>query len=155
MRKFVTSLLAKSAALSLALVISAAVLPPSSAGAAVNTNQNGVALRGFDPVAYTSDGTAMMGRKGIETKWRGVTYRFASAFNRSAFMADPDFFLAQFDSHCAFGAAMGQKIDADPTAWTAHDGKIYLFSNQRVKGIWRKNPAGNIARAETNWPSIR
>ena len=178
MRKDLINLLPKAVALSLALTISTAVTTPCSAGAAASKNQstmgvsvvvvmsysangvarrdyNGVALRGFDPVAYSTDGAAMMGRDGIQIVWRGVTYRFASEFNRKIFRTDPHSFLAQFDGHCAFAAAMGQKVEADPNAWAAYDGKIYLFSDERVKAIWQKNTETNIARAESNWPSIR
>lgn len=155
MRKHLNGLLTKAAAMSLVLMIAAVVAAPSSAGIPANTDHGGIALRGFDPVAYTADGTAMQGQRDIVTEWRGATYRFASAFNRSVFMADPDSFLAQFDGYCAFGAAMGQKVDANPAAWTEYDGKIYLFNSQRVKGIWQKNARNNVERGMANWSSIQ
>jgi YHS domain-containing protein len=137
------------------MVVSAVVIMSSSAYAVANNGNRGIGLGGFDPVAYKAGRGTKIGRADIEADWRGMTYRFNSELNRNVFIANPKVFLAQFDGHCALGAATGQKVAADPNAWAVHDGKIYLFSNQRMKSTWQKNAGINIARAETNWPSIR
>ena len=178
MRSYRNRFFVKAAALSLAMVISAAVLAPSSSTAVAATGQNrmtvsavvisssssdglasqgnrGIGLGGFDPVAYISGRGAKIGRADIEADWRGVTYRFNSELNRNVFLAHPEVFLAQFDGHCALGAATGQRVAADPSAWAKHDGKIYLFNSERAKRIWQENAGKNIVLAETNWLSVR
>lgn len=167
-------LFVKAAALSLTIAISAAILAATSTTAAAASGQSrmtlsavvvpsspdhankgnrGIGLGGFDPVAYRTGRGAKIGRADIEADWRGVTYRFNSELNRNVFLAHPEVFLAQFDGHCALGAATGQKVDADPNAWAKHGGKIYLFASQRAKAIWQKNVGENILLAETNWHS--
>ena len=123
------------------------------AGATVNAGAKGVAVQGFDPVAYYFDGSAVAGKPGHAVEWKGATYRFASDFNRTAFLTDPNYFLAQFDGFCAFGAAMGQRIDIDPDSWTMVDGKLYFFNSERVKQRWMRDAQGNIERGHTNWPA--
>ena len=135
------------------MTVSAVVVPSTSASAS-KSNQ-GVGLGGFDPVAYKTGRGAKIGRADIAADWQGMTYRFASELNRNVFISNPKVFLAQFDGHCALGAAKGEKVAADPSAWAVHDGKIYLFTNRQARSIWQNNVGDNVARAEANWLSIR
>ncbi len=122
---------------------------------AVNTDDQGLALRGYDPVAYFIDGAPVEGSAAFTATHEGATYRFASAANRDAFVADPDAYLPQYGGFCAFGTAMGYKVDADPAAWRIVDGELYLNLNQKVQRRWNTDVPGYIEMADGKWDAIR
>src|SRR5216684_5412240 len=76
---------------------------------------DGVALKGYDPVAYFTDSRSTPGSEQFTSRWNGVDYRFASAANRDRFQADPDAYAPQYGGYCAFAIANSQIADIDPT----------------------------------------
>ena len=87
-----------------------------------------LALKGYDPVAYFTDGKATPGEPQYEAAYDGMRYRFASAQHLEMFKADPDRYAPQFAGSCATGIAMGVKVEADPNNWQVVDGKLFVFS---------------------------
>src|SRR5260370_20229655 len=85
------------------LVTGAAMANPPIA--AVNT-QHGLAIKGYDPVAYFTTGKPTLGQAQFSTTHNGVSYRFASAAKRDSFVAAPDKFLPQHGGHCAHAIAL-------------------------------------------------
>jgi len=116
--------------------------------------ENGVALKGHDPVAYFSAGKPMSGQAGIEHRWRGLTWRFASVANRDAFAAEPERYAPQFGGYCAFAISRGYIADIDPAAWAVERGKLYLNNNAFAHQLWEVDRPGNIAAGERNWPLV-
>lgn len=116
--------------------------------------QNGVAIKGYDPVSYVIDGKAEKGLEKFSAPHRGVSFRFVSAAHRDAFLAAPDKYAPQYGGFCAYGTAQGYKADIDPQAFTVIDGKLYLNYNQAVVGEWRKDTAGHIKKADAEWPAV-
>ena len=82
--------------------------------AAVNTT-DGLALKGYDPVAYFTDGQPTKGADQYSFQWKGVTYRFASAENLQRFKADPDKYLPQYGGYCAYAMSLDRIADIDPS----------------------------------------
>lgn len=143
----------------LALAAPASIMPahaydPTSA-AAVNVAADGLALRGFDPVAYQVAGAPTPGDPSLTATHEGAVYRFASAANRDAFLADPARYAPAFGGFCALGASYGKKIDADPHAWRVVDGRLYVNVTPAAQERWQKDISKNIGRAEAYWPKIR
>lgn len=138
-------------------LLAVALFVASSAMAAseYNLDADGLALKGYDPVAYFSDNAAVPGSEEYTATVDGVTYHFASAENRDAFTADPAKYSPQFGGFCAMAAAMGKKFDVDPAAFSVVDGKLYLNVNQKVQAKWQEDIPGNIAKGEANWPNIK
>src|SRR5262245_33617246 len=66
---------------------------------------SGVAVGGYDPVAYFQDGKAVPGSKDITTQWKGATWQFATTKNRDAFVAKPEVYAPQYGGYCAFAVA--------------------------------------------------
>jgi YHS domain-containing protein len=114
--------------------------------------KDGVALDGYDPVAYFTDGKAVRGTAENSFEHRGSLFRFASAANRDAFARDPEKFAPQYGGYCAFGASRGYKADTQPTAFTVLDGKLYLNYDATVQRTWLKDPGGYIRKADALWP---
>ena len=141
--------------LAVALLISssgfAAGDSPKSPVAAVNAT-NGIGLKGYDPVAYFMTGKPIAGADAYTYRWKGVTYRFASAENQEHFTADPESYLPQYGGYCAYAMSLNRIADIDPHRWAIVEGKLYLNNNFFVHGLWSLNKSGNIAAADRHWP---
>ena len=85
----------------------------------------------------------------------GATYYFSSAANQKAFAANPAHYAPQFGGFCAMGAALGKKLDVDPSQYVVHNDKLYLNVNADVFKMFNQDLDGNIKKADSNWPSIK
>lgn len=130
-------------------------MPAPVAAQPFNVDAAGVALRGFDPVAYFVSGKAERGRADIVAMHDGATYRFASAANRDAFRAAPERYLPQYGGWCAYAAAGGKKADGDPEVWRIENGRLFLNYNRLVMLRWNLDMPGYISEADRRWPAIR
>ncbi len=127
----------------------------SSASPAVSKNQEGVAVSGYDVVAYFDQKQAMRGNPSINAVYRGATYLFISDEHRAAFIKDPDSFIPQYGGFCAYGTSQGHKATADPEAWTVLDGKLYLNSNKELRKAFLKDSSAKLKDADTNWEKLK
>lgn len=85
----------------------------------------------------------------------GAIYHFASAANRDTFLADPAKYAPAYGGFCAMGAALNKKLDGDPAIWKIVDSGLYLNVHLDAAKRWREDVAGNISKAEENWPKIK
>lgn len=122
---------------------------------ALNVDAQGIAIKGYDPVAYFTDGAPTHGNAKFSAKHDGATYHFASAANRDKFKANPAKYAPQFGGFCAMGVALDKKLDGDPEAWRVVDGKLYLNVNKDVQKKWLEDVPGNLTKATHNWPDIK
>ena len=125
-----------------------------AAGVDINASNTGLALQGYDPVAYFTLGEATEGNWKITTVHDDAIYRFATEEHKAAFEADPDAYLPQYGGFCAFGAAMGFKFDGDPEYWRVVDGELFLNISQDIQVEWEKDIPGYIVKADGNWETI-
>jgi|SRR3954453_4918668 hypothetical protein len=114
-----------------------------------------LAIRGYDPVAYFTEGRPVKGRSEFEYVWEETRWQFASAANRDLFRADPELYAPQYLGHCSLGIAEGVKSETDPEAWEIVGGKLYLNFDRKAHGDWQKNKEANINQADGNWPALR
>lgn len=136
------------------------VCGPASAGDVVNTGLfGGVAIEGYDPVAYFTEGKAMKGSEEFEYEWLGTPWHFANAKHREMFTAAPEKYAPQFGGYCTLGIGVdghaAENIDPE-TAWRIIDGKLYLvYDPTYVEEL--DGPAGDewLAKAEANWPAAQ
>lgn len=113
-----------------------------------------LALHGHDPVTYFTEGAARPGLPEHEATWQGQRWRFASAQNRAAFLADPAAFAPRYGGYCAWAAARGYLAESDPNAWRIVDGRLYLNANARIQRRWERDIPGFIRAADANWPAL-
>ena len=139
------------AAASLSLAIAGSAL---AAGPELNASSTGLALQGYDPVAYFTDGKPAKGNWKITTTHDDATYRFSSEEHKAAFEANPAAYLPEYGGYCAFGAAMGFKFDGDPNYWRIVDGELFLNISQDVQERWVTDIPGFIQKADANWVEI-
>jgi hypothetical protein len=111
-----------------------------------------LAIKGYDPVAYFTDGKPVRGLPEFEHVWDEHRYRFASAANRDAFKADPVHYAPQFGNYCAMALSKGEIVVADPENWLVSDGKLYVFGKPAPAGpaLFQKDLAGNVVKANQN-----
>ncbi|MFZ2103398.1 MAG: YHS domain-containing (seleno)protein [Oricola sp.] len=120
----------------------------------INTGHDGLAIEGYDPVAYFLQGKAMRGSHEFTARHDGATYRFASAENRDAFVANPERYAPQYGGFCAFAVSRGATAPVDPQAFTVFAGKLYLNYSKSVRADWQTDIPGNIAKGDANWPEL-
>ena len=121
---------------------------------AVNV-RDGVALGGYDAVAYQVEQRATVGSPEFTVIHEGATYRFASAANRATFQADPVRYLPAYGGFCAYGMARGYRAAIDPAAFTVVEGRLYLNYSLDIRDRWSKDIAGYLRKADANWLRLR
>ena len=142
------------------LVVTAAAFAssaPVSAGTAINTGYfGGVAIEGYDPVAYFTESRPVKGSDAFAYDWLGATWYFANAEHRELFTTQPVRYAPQYGGHCALGTAFGETTaNIDPEAWSIVDGKLYLQYSQGAREGWEQDRAKRIAAADQKWPEIK
>jgi len=114
----------------------------------------GLAVHGYDVVAYFTKGQPTIGRAKHSTVYKDATYRFASEEHLEAFEDDPEKYQPQYGGYCAYGVAVGAKFDGDPLLWRIVAGKLYLNLNEEIQATWKKDIPGHIKKADGNWTKI-
>jgi YHS domain-containing protein len=115
---------------------------------------SGVAIKGYDAVAYFTESKPVKGDSSFVYHWKDADWNFANKKNQELFKANPEKYAPQYGGYCAYGTANNHKAPTDPMAWTIVDGKLYLNYNNDVKGMWSKDIPGNIKKADKIWPLI-
>lgn len=120
----------------------------------VNVDGTGIAIKGYDPVAYFEMAKPVKGSKSFKATHGGATYQFATKRHLDLFRANPEKYLPEYGGYCAFGMRYGQTSEVDPTAWTVVDGKLYLQYGQGTQAMWRKKPREYIPIANRLWKKL-
>jgi hypothetical protein len=115
---------------------------------------DGVALRGYDPVAYFEANMPVKGLPAHSFTYRDSKFLFVTAANLKKFSANPEKYAPQFGGYCALGTANGYKVKTEPDAFKVVDGKLYFNYNRKVLELWTQDQPGYIARANQNWPEV-
>jgi hypothetical protein len=116
--------------------------------------RQGVALQGYDPVAYFAERAPAVGDPAIGYQWQGATWLFSTPAHREMFVADPARYAPQYGGYCAFAVSRGTTADADPGQWAIVDGKLYVNNNAFAKKLWDQDRPSNIEAGDSNWPLI-
>lgn len=120
----------------------------------INHNKQGVAIEGYDPVAYFTDGKPVKGDPKLKEEWGGSTWQFVSAAHRDLFAQDPGKYAPQYGGYCAYAVSEGYTAKIDPKAWKVVDGKLYLNYSLGVRETWQKDQDRRIGVADKNWPTL-
>ena len=132
-------------------------LAVATAGAVEPVNKTflgSLAVKGYDTVAYFTDGKPVKGQKSISHEWQGAVWRFASAENRDRFAADPEKYAPQYGGYCAWAVSQGSTAGIDPAAFEIVDGKLYLNYNAKIQKRWQQDIPKYIRDADANWPKL-
>lgn len=120
----------------------------------VTDHHTGIAISGFDPVAYFTDSEPRLGRAELEYRSEGVTWRFRNEGNRAAFAADPDVYMPRFGGYDPIAVARGIGTPGHPELWRVYGGRLYLFYNADARAAFATDPEEAIGAAEAKWPDV-
>jgi len=126
-----------------------------AAKAASPNNETRIALDGYDPVAYFTDGRPIKGSQDFAFVFDDAVYYFTGADHRAMFAADPEHYAPQYSGYCAIGVSMGSKLHADPEAWAISDGKLFVFHTKKGMPMFAQDSAAIVEKADANWPTVR
>lgn len=133
----------------------AEVVGPARAEKLINQALGGVAIRGYDPVAYFTEGRAVKGSDQFTYEWLGATWHFAKPEHRDLFATDPIKYAPQYGGYCAGAMVNGYTLAADPEGWRIVDGKLYLVFSQGGLQQWASNAAEEIKKADAQWELLK
>jgi YHS domain-containing protein len=129
----------------------------SPLNAQVQNLKDGVAIQGYDPVAYFTQSKAIEGKKAISLRHHDAVYYFASEANKATFSKDPAKYEPVYGGYCAYAMAFGNKVKIDPETFKIKDGHLFLFYNFRFNNTlidWNKEEAQLFGQAESEWKKI-
>jgi hypothetical protein len=114
-----------------------------------------LAIGGYDPVAYFTDGQPLLGKPEFEHAWDGARYRFVSAQHMTLFRTDPDRFAPQFAGSCAMAMSKGMKVEANPKNWLISNGRLFVFFSSDAAARFQADAQGTAAEADKNWELLK
>lgn len=117
-------------------------------------SSSGAVIRGYDVVSFFRDGQPAKGSSAHAVMWKGATWHFSSAENRSRFEMNPMGYAPQYGGYCAFAVARGYTASVVPEAWQIVENKLYLCYSLSVRSRWQRDIPGHIASGDANWPAV-
>ena len=143
-------------AVTVALLLLCIVATPTlAAKSKINTTLLGnLAVDGYDPVAYFTEGAPTKGSRKFTLEWQGANWRFASQESLDAFRSEPERYAPAYGGYCAWAVSQGYTAGIDPQAWRIVDGRLFLNYNRKVQKTWEADRANLIEQADRNWPQV-
>lgn len=117
--------------------------------------RNGLAIDGYDPVAYFTEQKPVKGSPEFRSDYQGSTFQFVSTAHRDIFALNPAKYAPQYGGFCAYGTAKGYKATIDPAAFTVARDKLYLNYSETVRSRWLLDIPGYVQKADANWPEVQ
>lgn len=118
----------------------------------VYNSSSGIALKGYDPVAYFNSKQPTQGDSRFAHDWSGVTWQFSSAENMNLFSENPESYAPKFGGFCSFAVSKGFTADISPDAWYVEGGNLYVFADQNVRDNWVASlDEGSLEKSTANW----
>jgi YHS domain-containing protein len=121
---------------------------------ALFSSRTGIAINGYDTVAYFTANKAVKGLDNLAYDWKGAKWKFATAANLDLFKANPEKYAPQYGGYCAYGVTQGYLVKVDPEQFTVRDNKLYLNYDADVQAKWLKDVPGYIGSADQKFPQL-
>lgn len=137
-----------------------ALLPGPPASVAATTERlvvdwhTGLAIGGYDPVAFFTDGRPTAGSANFELRYAGAIWRFRNVGNREAFAAQPDVYMPKFGGYDPIGVTRGVAVAGNPNAWLIAGERLYLFYDRGRLAKFVTDADRLSAEAERKWPDV-
>src|SRR5215469_14182373 len=120
----------------------------------LNLDRNGVAIQGYDPVAFFSDNRPIKGNAQFQSEYRGAKYYFISSEHKATFDKDPAKYEPQFGGYCAYGVSHNSRAPIKIEAWQIVSGRLLMQYDLDVKNEFNKDQQGTLKKADQNWPGL-
>jgi hypothetical protein len=116
---------------------------------------SGLAISGFDPVAYFTDATALPGKSEFEQAVAGAVWRFRNAGNRAALVAAPNVYMPRFGGYDPVGVARGVAVAGNPLLWLIKDERLYLFYTAVTREQFAGDSERFVAISDREWNTVQ
>ena len=136
-------------------------LPAALPAAAATTERlvvdrhSGLAILGFDPIAYFTDGEALPGKGEFEQAYAGAVWRFCNEGNLAAFASAPQIYVPQFGGYDPTGVARGVPVPGNPRFWLIWNERLYLFYSSETKDAFARDSEGILTTAIQGWKVLQ
>jgi hypothetical protein len=137
------------------LALTASLVGAAAADPLVINADTGLALSGYDPVAYFTNRQPELGKAGLETTFDGAVWRFRNVGNQTAFKEHPDVYRPRFGGYDPVGIARNRSVPGNPLVWVIADDKLYLFYSDKERQAFLAAPARVLEAAERRWPEVQ
>ncbi|MEM0939635.1 MAG: YHS domain-containing (seleno)protein [Bacteroidota bacterium] len=118
-------------------------------------HNDGVAIQGYDVVAYHEEEKAIKGERNLAYLWKGLEWRFYKTKYLELFKANPPKYIPKYGGYCAFGASQGYKARSKPQSFHIQEGKLYLNFANYVQKRWLESKGEKIKTADGLWKQIK
>jgi hypothetical protein len=142
-------------ALLVALLVPGQVFGQATTERVVVNRFTGLAISGFDPVAYFTETAAARGDERFEAVQDGAVWRFRNEGNRAAFVGNPEVYAPQFGGYDPVDVGRGKTVEGSPLLWTIHAQRLYLFASPTSRTAFAANPEGFANSARRRWPKLK
>jgi hypothetical protein len=115
---------------------------------------SGIAIEGFDPVAYFTDSVAALGSPDFEAREAGAVWRFRNQGNRASFVAHPEIYGPQFGGYDPVDLGRGVTYAGNPRFWAVVGQRLYLFGREETRDAFTTEPAHFLKEATERWPAL-
>jgi hypothetical protein len=115
---------------------------------------SGLAIGGYDPVAFFTDGRPVLGTGDFELRQAGVVWRFSNTGNRDAFAQRPDIYMPQYGGYDPVSVARGVAVPGDPQVWAIVGERLFLFYSGTQRKKFLADSARFIATSQRRWPEV-
>ncbi len=120
----------------------------------VNRTRDGLAIQGYDPVAYFTDHKPVEGKTRFSSMHEGGTYLFVSAAHKAQFDAAPDQYAPAYGGYCGYAASINRLSPISPEWFQILDGRLVLQHNKKAFDKWNSDLKDNVVKADRNWPGL-
>ncbi|WP_291855959.1 YHS domain-containing (seleno)protein [Bradyrhizobium sp.] len=120
----------------------------------VVSRHSGLAIEGFDPVAYFTEAQAAVGLRDFEASKAGAVWRFRNQGNRASFVAHPEIYGPRFGGYDPVDLVRGVTYPGNPRFWAIVDQRLYLFGREEHRDAFAANPAHFLKDATARWPAL-
>ena len=114
----------------------------------------GLAIEGFDPVAYFTDARPELGLADFEASEAGAVWRFRNASDRASFVAHPDIYGPQYGGYDPIDLARGVTVAGNPRFWLVSGQRLYLFGREQTRDAFAADPSRVLRSADLRWPEL-
>jgi hypothetical protein len=120
----------------------------------VANRYSGLAIEGYDPVAYFVEARPMLGLRQFEASEAGVAWRFRNEGNRASFVAHPEIYGPQFGGYDPVDLARGVTVAGNPRFWLISADRLYLFAREEHRDAFAADSEHLLVRATARWPAL-
>jgi hypothetical protein len=121
----------------------------------VTDRLTGLAIDGYDPVAYFVDGAPVAGLPDLEHYFSGAVWRFRNEGNRAAFVQDPEVYMPGFGGYDPIALARGVALPGNPLLWLIVGDRLFMFFSPEGRALFVSDPDKSLALAEAKWPEVQ